>query len=332
MKKEQTQLICPYCGKETPKNGVRCVHCGGAFRACGACGAVNKSEQEYCTKCGAPLYAAGQRPVPQPCVQPPQQTVPQGGQPVAGQAAGASAGPQEEKPEKYQFLLDIWQKNRRVEGLIYKVANVTNIVAHILLLVFLFAAYAAWGQIESAGPFSVYPTLAVVFLVFFILFALLRSATQIVCNLYATAACGRWIKEDNIDGIAILLDDLRQSLTFSTRWTKFKFNRGRDAVYLLTVPGRRGRYVAGSILMEIAALLWCAFLCACLITVLIYGSLTFQLLSAYLPIVIVAGIALIVTIVAVVFWRRGSGGKQDWLREIWSARTGFPLPEKAKRR
>lgn len=332
MKKEQTQLICPYCGKETPTNGVRCVHCGGAFRACGACGAVNKAEQRYCTNCGAPLYAAGQRPAPQPCVQPPPQTVPHGGQPVAGQAAGTSAEPQEEMSEKYQFLLDIWQKNRRVEGLIYKVANVTNIVAHILLFVFLFASFAVWGQIENAGPFSVYPTLLVVFLVFFILFVLLRSAMQIVCDLYATAACGRWIKEDNIDGIAILLDDLRQSLTFSTRWTKFKFNRGRDAVYLLAKPARRQSYVAGCILMESAVILWCILFCAFFITFMIYGSLMYQLLSAYLPIVIIAGIALVVTIVAIVFRSRGSGGKHDWLREIWSARTGFPLPEKAKRR
>ena len=54
---KEGEIICPQCGRETPANGVRCVHCGTAFRVCGTCGAVNRADTAFCTNCETQLYA-----------------------------------------------------------------------------------------------------------------------------------------------------------------------------------------------------------------------------------------------------------------------------------
>lgn len=97
---KEGEIICPQCGRETPANGVRCVHCGTAFRVCGTCGAVNRADTAFCTNCGTQLYApqpaqAGQGGTPvQPYAAQPMNTAPQTAapsvqQPYAAQPAAA---------------------------------------------------------------------------------------------------------------------------------------------------------------------------------------------------------------------------------------------------
>lgn len=128
-----TTLICPYCGKETPTDGVCCIHCGGAYRVCRACGAVNGAEQAFCTRCGARMYEEGQ-PVPAAYAQPqpvppsapqalyaqPQPVPPAAPQalyaqppapPYAQPAQPPQAGAAEGEPVKHKFLIDLWRES-----------------------------------------------------------------------------------------------------------------------------------------------------------------------------------------------------------------------------
>lgn len=221
---KEGEIICPQCGRETPANGVRCVHCGTAFRVCGTCGAVNRADTAFCTNCGTQLYApqpaqAGQGGTPvQPYAAQPMNTAPQTAaksvqQPYAAQPAAAQTG-------TYKYLMEIWMENDPHGGGAYKAIRALRIVAAVFMgigyALSIIGLMAVLMFFFSNGGMSVPEVLVFAGDVgcwIMLLFGIAYAALHITYYLYAAGACGKWLKQQGVDGHAMLCDDLRVSET-----------------------------------------------------------------------------------------------------------------------
>lgn len=343
----ENEIVCPHCGRPTPANGVRCVHCGGTFRVCGSCGAINRAETAYCTNCGRPLYAAqaGQGvPPAQPYAGQPAQaakTEPQPytqpAQPYAQQPAAAGT---------YKYLMEIWMENDPHGGGTYKAIRALRIVA----AVFMGIGYAlsimglmVYLMLFFSDGYIVVPAILVsvgdIGCWIMLLFGVAYAALTLAYYLYAVKACGKWLKQQGVDGHAMLCDDLRVSETdsrnsvamamfvpgmqYARNSIQHKLRQGKDAVYLAENPADWGRYIAGKVLSAVGLLLATGALCA-----LVWGvsiSLVQWLVPAAVLLVLAVTLGILSVTAGNIALRRNA-----WINEVWAARTGFRLEMKGK--
>lgn len=349
---KEGEIICPQCGRETPANGVRCVHCGTAFRVCGTCGAVNRADTAFCTNCGTQLYApqpaqAGQGGTPvQPYAAQPMNTAPQTAapsvqQPYAAQPAAAQTG-------TYKYLMEIWMENDPHGGGAYKAIRALRIVAAVFMgigyALSIIGLMAVLMFFFSNGGMSVPEVLIFAGDVgcwIMLLFGIAYAALHITYYLYAAGACGKWLKQQGVDGHAMLCDDLRVSETdsrnsvamamfvpgmgYARNSIQHKLRQGKDAVYLAENPADWGRYIAGKVLGALGLLLAAGGLCA-----LVWGAWTALSLALWL---IPAAVLLVLAITAGILSVTAGNialKRNAWINEVWAARTGFRLEMKGK--
>lgn len=204
---------------------------------------------------------------------------------------------------------------------------IVGMIFYVIALVMMFL-------IEHGGPFSPYPTLACVFMAIGMFFYLVATTCSTIYCVLVPRACGRWIRANNIDGIAVLLDDVRQDEIPMSIFSKYTL--GKNTVYLLEMPSRWKEYIAGWIVNEVSGLFLLGFCFAWMINEMfgVYDSVwatVTELTPCGIAMIVLLGLWVVTTITAAILRRRGGGDKRGWLEKIWSDRTGFALPNNRRR-
>ncbi len=267
---KEGEIICPQCGRKRPRTGsAACIaarRSGCAAPAARSTGRIRPFARTAERKLYAPQPAqAGQGGTPvQPYAAQPMNTAPQTAapsvqQPYAAQPAAAQTG-------TYKYLMEIWMENDPHGGGAYKAIRALRIVAAVFMgigyALSIIGLMAVLMFFFSNGGMSVPEVLVFAGDVgcwIMLLFGIVYAALHITYYLYAAGACGKWLKQQGVDGHAMLCDDLRISETdsrnsvamamfvpgmgYARNSIQHKLRQGKDAVYLAENPADWGRYI-----------------------------------------------------------------------------------------
>lgn len=312
---KQTELICPHCGKPTPSAGVRCVHCGAAFRFCKNCGALNGAEQSYCTNCGAELYKKAEQGGGSAAAQ--GTAAAEGGQAVSAENGLSGAG---KAPERKQ-ILDLWAEERPADAAVNKMlgnARRSLMISYLVLYGIGIVLYAIGVFIRNAS-YDTWNTLLRIGVFFLAIGVLLMWVYALLNMLYvfrSNKKCAQWLTQSKADALALACEELYFNQSKYRRPRRYeKRTIGVDAAYMSLSTSGRGLFMAAYLLHFFATVFGGVAI------VLLFGRGVFWF-SSTLPFIIFGLLFCATEIVGVILFSAHKSARDAYINAAWAERIG----------